>query len=162
MGYNYRKYINFDSYKTFDVDKNSNANFCEDLHATKISSDSFDTIIMIEVMEHLYNPFEGIRQVHRILKKDGYVIATTPFIFPYHSEPNDYFRYTEHGLCKLFEEFSELRIIQYGNVFGATIDLLTVYKLFKPLKIFNLVTNIQSFNKFLAKTPLGHIIIAKK
>lgn len=38
----------------------------------------FDVATSIEVLEHLENPFHFAREVHRILKKDGVLIFTTP------------------------------------------------------------------------------------
>lgn len=133
----YKKYANYSSYKSLDINSKLNVDFCEDIHKTTIRSNSFDTVFMIEVLEHLYNPFEAIRQVRRILKKGGRVIATTPFIYPYHSEPYDYFRYTKHGLKRIFKGFDEIKIIEYGNVLGAILDILTAYKIFKPFRVLN-------------------------
>jgi len=117
---NYKQYIKFKDYKTLDVNSKIRVDFYEDIHKTTLSSNSFDTILMVEVLEHLYNPFEAVKQIHRVLKQGGYVIATTPFIYPYHGEPHDYFRYTKYGLKEIFKNFSETKIFSYGNVFGAT------------------------------------------
>jgi ubiquinone/menaquinone biosynthesis C-methylase UbiE len=158
----YKKYVNFEKYKTLDIDPRLKLDYLEDKHKTKVPSNSFNTVIMIEVLEHLYNPFLAIEQVHRILKKEGCVIATTPFIHPYHGEPHDYYRFTSFGLKQIFKDFSHIQVIKYGNVFGASTDLLSSYKIFKPLKLLNFFINNMFFNKFNEKTPLGHVIIAKK
>jgi SAM-dependent methyltransferase len=158
----YRKYIKSKNYKTLDINPKVKPDFCEDIHKTKIPSNSFDTIIMIETLEHLYNPFKAIEQAHRILKQGGYVIATTPFIYPYHGEPHDYYRYTKYGLMEIFKKFQKIKITEYGNVFGATIDILTSYKIFKPLKLLNILINSLIFNNFDNKTPTGILILAKK
>ncbi len=52
----------------------------EDLNTEKISinSDSGDLIFMCEVIEHLYNPDLVLQECHRILKKDGKLLITTP------------------------------------------------------------------------------------
>ena len=41
---------------------------------------SFDVIIMRHVLEHVYNPSETIREIHRILKKDGIFFFIIPNI----------------------------------------------------------------------------------
>ena len=159
----YKKYVKSTDYKTLDINNNLGVDYCEDIHETKLPSNYFDTILMVEVLEHFYNPFKAVEQVNRILKKGCYVIATTPFIHPYHGEPYDFYRYTKHGLKKIFEEFDEVEIVEYGNVFGASLDLLTAYKLLKPLKILNCLLNNRLFNNlFIEKTPTGILIIAKK
>lgn len=42
--------------------------------------DFFDTIICIAVIEHVYDIFSLIREMYRVLKPDGYVIAQVPNI----------------------------------------------------------------------------------
>ncbi|GEM_PF-102281 len=61
----------------------------------------FDSILSSEVFEHVINIEEIVTELYRVLKKDGYMLVTVPFIFPKHCWPNDYKRYTEKGLKKL-------------------------------------------------------------
>lgn len=39
---------------------------------------SFDVIIGIEVLEHLYNPYEMMKEIRRVLKPNGYAIISMP------------------------------------------------------------------------------------
>lgn len=41
-------------------------------------NEAFDTIICSEVIEHLENPHQFLKQCHRVLKKGGKLILTTP------------------------------------------------------------------------------------
>lgn len=41
-------------------------------------NESFDACSLIEVIEHLYFPGNAVREVHRILKRSGKLILTTP------------------------------------------------------------------------------------
>jgi ubiquinone/menaquinone biosynthesis C-methylase UbiE len=41
-------------------------------------SESFDFILCSEVIEHLYKPEKALKDMYKILKKDGYLILTTP------------------------------------------------------------------------------------
>jgi 2-polyprenyl-3-methyl-5-hydroxy-6-metoxy-1,4-benzoquinol methylase len=40
--------------------------------------DSFDLVIHLDVMEHLYNPFTALREVWRTLRSQGDCIFTVP------------------------------------------------------------------------------------
>ena len=42
------------------------------------SSDSFDVISLFEVLEHLPNPMDHLREIHRILKPGGWVCISVP------------------------------------------------------------------------------------
>ncbi|MBN1182940.1 MAG: methyltransferase domain-containing protein [Bacteroidales bacterium] len=160
-GHSYRKHMKFDSYKTLDINPDLDVDYNEDIHNTKIESNTFDTILMIEVLEHLYNPFLAVKQVNRILKNSGVVIATVPFIHPYHGMPHDYFRYTRSGIREIFKDFSNVEIIEYGNLFGAVLDLLTSYWIFRFLKVLNPLNSLIFINRYAKKTPCGILVIAK-
>lgn len=43
-----------------------------------IKNEAFDVCSMIEVIEHLYFSEKALREVHRILKKDGILLLATP------------------------------------------------------------------------------------
>lgn len=44
--------------------------------------DKFDYVFAFEVLEHLNNPFEAIKQINKFLKKDGIFCGTSPY--PYY------------------------------------------------------------------------------
>jgi SAM-dependent methyltransferase len=39
---------------------------------------SFDVVIGLEVLEHLYNPYEMMKEIRRVLKPNGYAIISMP------------------------------------------------------------------------------------
>lgn len=45
---------------------------------TDIGSQSFDLIILSEIVEHVFDPVQVLRSVHAALKPDGHIIVTTP------------------------------------------------------------------------------------
>lgn len=49
-----------------------------DLFSQKFDSESFDAIIMNHVIEHIPHPVELLQECHRILKKNGVMVVTTP------------------------------------------------------------------------------------
>ena len=76
-----------------------------DIHKTNFEDNSFDWIILDQVLEHLEKPWNAIKEIHRILKPDGKVIITTCFLNPYHATPEDYFRYSVYGLKSITEDY---------------------------------------------------------
>jgi SAM-dependent methyltransferase len=65
---------------------------------------------MFEVLEHTSNPHKAIDNVYKVLKKGDLFLFSVPFNFHIHDEPNDFFRFTEHGLKLLLERFSSIKI----------------------------------------------------
>ncbi len=65
---------------------------------------SFDCVLSSEVFEHIFNLDTVLQELYRILKPDGYMIVTVPFIWDEHEIPYDFGRYTSFGLKHLLEK----------------------------------------------------------
>lgn len=50
----------------------------EDLENQTFGDCEFDVVIHLDVMEHLFNPFQALKEVYRTLKPSGYCLFTTP------------------------------------------------------------------------------------
>jgi len=65
---------------------------------------SFDSALCTEVLEHLPEPGRCLAEIHRVVKPGGSVFFTVPMTMYTHSEPYDFYRYTEYGLRYLLEK----------------------------------------------------------
>lgn len=70
-----------------------------------VKSESVDTVLLLDVLEHLPNPDACIQEVHRILRPNGRFIIQVPFLYPLHDEPYDFQRWTIYGLRKLARRY---------------------------------------------------------
>jgi SAM-dependent methyltransferase len=61
----------------------------------------FDTVLMMDVLEHLPTPPQAISEACRALKPGGHLILQVPFLYPLHDEPHDFHRWTVYGLHQL-------------------------------------------------------------
>lgn len=95
---------------SLDIDLQRRPAIVGDLCASPFRAATFDAIVMGEVLEHVHTPHLAIADVHRLLKAGGALILTTPFIFPIHDRPRDYYRYTRYGLEFLLRDFRDVRI----------------------------------------------------
>jgi SAM-dependent methyltransferase len=88
-----------------------------DVHNLPYASESFDAVLLDQILEHVSQPWIAVDEAWRILKIGGLVIATTPFILQYHAEVGwkDYWRYTPDGLNSLFQDFHILTSAGWGN-----------------------------------------------
>jgi SAM-dependent methyltransferase len=70
-----------------------------------IGDDSFfDAVYSSQVLEHVLRPWEGLSEIYRVLRRDGYAIISVPHLSGLHEEPYDFYRYTPYGLKSLMED----------------------------------------------------------
>jgi len=83
-----------------------------------IKSDSFDTVLLMDVLEHVAHPFELIAEISRVLRPGGKLIVGVPFFYWLHEQPHDFFRYTEFALEYMCESnaLHVISLVPYGGV----------------------------------------------
>ena len=177
--FSYTKYCGLEIYSSQKVG-NKNVDVFYDGIQLPFNNNAFDSIIISQVFEHVFNPNELLNEVPRVLKPGGYLLMTVPFIWDEHEQPNDFGRYTSFGIKSLLQKHgfeivlfkksvNDIRVIfQMINVF--------LYKLIpsknKYLNIICVVILTSPFNligEILAKiTPknddlyLDNIILAQR
>lgn len=75
---------------------------------------AFDMIICLYVLEHIYDVHRAVEGMHRALVPGGTAVIVVPHVYPYHDEPTDYWRFTEHALRSLLDSFSSVEIKHRG------------------------------------------------
>lgn len=89
-----------------------------DLHTiSNAFKETFDFFLFNQTLEHLYNPFEAVKQIFHIMKPGGYVFTSVPTINIPHSTPIHFNGFTPMGLAMLFKtaNFDIIEIGQWGN-----------------------------------------------
>ena len=101
-------------YRFLDVDKNAKIVSVDisDERKPDIKADlekpfpfkdkEFDNVFCFNLLEHIYNYRNVVNESFRVLKNNGRFIGTIPFLGSIHGDPDDYFRYTESTLRKIF------------------------------------------------------------
>lgn len=97
-------YVGCDLREGFGVDR------IEDVQNLSERDEKIGTIIIIDTLEHVQNPFKAMHEIYRVIKKNGMVIITSTQNFPIHNYPMDYWRFTSEAFNLLLEKFS-MRII---------------------------------------------------
>jgi len=102
-----------------------------------------DSIILFNTLEHVYGYQHVISEMFRVLKNGGNALVYVPFIFPVHMHQtenfliNDYFRYTEGALKKIFDTagFSSVVVIPQGGLFIVVAEFLGFVAKFRFLRL---------------------------
>lgn len=123
-----------------------------------IKENCIDSIVMLEVLEHIVTPSLVIQECHRVLKPGGTIICSTRFICPQHGAPHDYFRYTSDSIKILFRSFRACKIIKLGSRLHVLIDIAS--ENFSFMRLFNRLFLL--FSASSASCYSGLILIAKK
>ena len=104
--------------------------FDEDITSMTFPNGSFGGIICLEVLEHVYEFHKAVKEIHRILEKDGELVLSVPFLTGYHGHHkgpqardfqldsshkgySDYFRFTHEALYKIFYDVGFQNVTVY-------------------------------------------------
>lgn len=71
---------------------------------TGLPDESFDTVLALDVLEHLRYPHRAVQEIKRIIKPGGWLYITVPFCFPRHGI--EYYRFSELALQDMLEGFA--------------------------------------------------------
>lgn len=104
-----------------------NVDFASDATALPLADRSVDTVVALELLEHVTDPREVLGELKRILRPGGTVIVSVPSTVPRHDE-HDYWRYTAEGLSRLGSDvFGRGEVHVFGGTFEALGYLLSYY-----------------------------------
>jgi SAM-dependent methyltransferase len=90
------------SYELFDVKQGVVVDFEQD--RLPYTDSAYDTILLFNVLEHLFNYSNILKEIRRIKRTDGVFIGYVPFLHWYHADPHDYFRYTHEALERILRD----------------------------------------------------------
>lgn len=90
---------------------------CDFEQPLPIESKSYDAVLLINVLEHIFEYRQLLGEVARILRLGGTVIIVVPFLFPYHASPDDFHRYTASALTRALSSagFESIRVTALGS-----------------------------------------------
>lgn len=93
--------------ETVDIANDNNTTYVADLTKDNcIPKDYFDVVYCLEVLEHTYEPWEILKNIYHLLKKDGILHLSVPFQFRLHGPLPDCYRISEFGLKYLIEKYN--------------------------------------------------------
>ena len=162
-------------FKFSNIFNNNSSNYIKlDLtQKLKLKKNTFDNVLIFNVLEHLHDNNIVFNEIRRILKYKGFLIGSTPFIYQVHGAPNDYLRFTkDFYFKKLSKKFKNIKVLPLGyGPFVSSYSLINPYLKYLPfLKEIILIISffLDSFLQIFVKTelkeiyPIGFFFIIKK
>lgn len=90
---------------------------CDFEEPLPIASATFDAVLLVNVLEHIFEYRQLLGEAARTLRPHGRILIIVPFLFPYHASPQDYHRYTVSALTRALSAvgFSEISVVPLGT-----------------------------------------------
>lgn len=145
----YRGLFGNAEYVGIDVRKNSCADVICDAKHLPFKQNSFIICLSFQVLEHIDEPATVVQEIFRVLAFNGLVFVSLPSCWVIHGAPNDYWRWTEYGVRKLFEDFS---IQELSRCRGSAASLIQVSAMFIPERLKALSILFNMFGLFFDKS----------
>lgn len=108
-------------YRSLDLRQwHPDLDYLGDVQRMPLPDSAFDTVVNLQVLEHVPDPLAALREMRRVLKPGGKLIIAVPHLDYLHNEPLDFYRYTKYGLAALLERagFRILHLEPVGGFFS--------------------------------------------
>jgi SAM-dependent methyltransferase len=127
--FNVEEYIGLDYEKTGHDHTNEQIDVFYDGRSIPFPDEHFDSILCSEVVEHLFNVPEVLKEMKRVLKPGGVILITCPFVWSEHEAPYDYARYTRFALNDIIgrEGLAIKAFEKQGNFVQAVAQMRVLY-----------------------------------
>lgn len=144
------------------------ADLLADLNETcPLPDDTYDTILCTDVIEHLQHPERMFMDAARMMRSGGHLILGTPYLYPLHELPHDYFRCSASAL-DMMARAAGLTVIElrpYGT-YRHVLGVMLAKKLQHVPLVRSLVPRLALMQRPQAPVttafPLGHLLVASK
>ncbi|MEH2313098.1 MAG: methyltransferase domain-containing protein [Nostoc sp.] len=104
------------SYQILNLEPGPGVDIVGDVHdVSVIKPESFDSVIIFNVLEHCYAPWIAVENIHTWLKPGGKCFAMVPSAIRVHATPVDYWRPLPDAFAWMYKNFSQHKLYVYGN-----------------------------------------------
>lgn len=112
----------------FNITEEKGTDVLGDAISLPFIQNTFDMVVLSEVLEHVRDPLRVMEEVFKILKPGKSCVITVPFLYRVHADPHDYGRYTDffwtHSLKQIGFEIEEIK--SQGGYYSVLVDMLRI------------------------------------
>jgi SAM-dependent methyltransferase len=109
-----------------NIDREVAPDIIADIASVPVGNHCVDVVLCTEVLEHVPQPEVVLRESGRILKPNGLLILSVPFLYRIHADPYDYQRLTAYQLKRYLSTagFENVNIKAQGYYFTVLADMV--------------------------------------
>lgn len=164
------------TFTTVNLDTTNGCDIYADLECPfPIKSNTYDAVLCMNILEHIFNYRQFLSEAHRILHDGGTFVLLVPFLIQVHPSPHDYFRFSGEALSHILQAagFKSVVIepLGYGSMSAgnqlrynlqrfAIIRTLTAFFSERIDRFIDLFDHKKIYGK--ERYPLGYFVTAKK
>lgn len=107
----YHQVVSFETYESVNIDESMDPTWLSSI-GEKLScpQGEYDTALSMNTFEHIFDARFSLEQLHNALKEGGELVCATPFLYPIHAYPQDYFRPTDMWWKETLQEIGFIDI----------------------------------------------------
>ena len=109
------RYVGTDFYATARNLYQSRPELYADARALPLADASADTVLLVEVLEHVAQPERALSEALRVLRPGGTLVVSVPFLYPVHDAPFDFQRWTPAGIREVLGR-TGFQLVEYRSV----------------------------------------------
>jgi SAM-dependent methyltransferase len=118
-----------EKWQYLNPDPSSNPDFCCSAESIPLPAESYDTVVMTEVLQYVPEPAKALLEINRILTGGGVLLASVPLLVSVHGDYwADRLRFTSLGLNEMLADagFEPVEIAPMGSLGTVLSDILHV------------------------------------
>lgn len=102
-----------------------------------LGDSSIDSAVATEVLEHCPEPGATLKEIARVLKPNGFLFLTVPFMWPLHDMPYDEYRFTPTALTRhlTVAGFEEVTIHATGGWDASLAQMVGLWVRNRPMRL---------------------------
>lgn len=119
------EYISIDYYVTARDWYGTKPDIYANASVLPLMTECADTVLLLDVLEHLPDPESSITEIYRILKPGKGFIIQIPFMYPVHDAPLDFTRWTPYGLKRLMQKTGF--VVEEEDIYGSSVETAALF-----------------------------------
>lgn len=130
-----------------------------------LPENAVDCAMATEVFEHCPEPEATMKEIFRVLRPDGLLFFTVPFLWPLHDVPHDQYRYTPFSMERHLKDagFININLQSMGGWDESLAQMIGLYVRRKPMSVYTrIVLLVLAYPIVLLLSKMGKRESAKK